>query len=63
MGSVDLALQDLYSCIQTDHLNYIAYFNLFSIFHLQQQHEPAFQHLSFCLSSAYTILGREQRDS
>jgi hypothetical protein len=36
------AFQDLNSCIQIDHLNYIAYFNLFSLNIMNNHNEEAF---------------------
>jgi hypothetical protein len=52
------ALSDLQRSIEINHLNYIAYFNLFSINLHQEKPAAGFHNLCLCLSSAYTVLSR-----
>ena len=55
---MDEALLDLQTSVQINHLNYIAYFNIFSINYQLQRQESAFKNLCFSLSSGYTVLAR-----
>lgn len=52
---------DLNLSVRLNHLNYLAYFNLFSLHMVQDQNELAFAKLCLCLSSAYTYVCRHAK--
>jgi Flp pilus assembly protein TadD len=54
LGNFSQARQDLENSIKLDHLNFLAYFNLFSINTLHEQEQAAFDNLSLALSSLNT---------
>ena len=57
----EASLADLQRAVSLNHLNYIAYFNLFSLHFLSARPRPAFSNLCLCLASAHTLLARAQR--
>lgn len=63
LKEIDDALLDLQTSVQINHLNYIAYFNIFSINFQMQRQEPAFQNLCFSMSSGYTVLARRIKNT
>jgi hypothetical protein len=55
---LELALCDLETSIRLNHLNYTAYFNLFSLHMSSLNGEMAFPKLALALSSILTLVGR-----
>lgn len=62
LQEIDSALADLQKSIEINHLNYVAYFNLFSLNFLESKSEEAFKNLCFSLSSIYTVLSRHAKN-
>lgn len=62
LGNFSEARQDLLNSLKQDHLNFLAYFNLFSINTLNEQYCAAFDYLCLGLSSLNTAKCKIDRD-
>ena len=62
MGNAKTALRDLNKAITLDHLNYQAYFNIFSIQMRAEDYEDAFKNLCCCMSVLH-LLRAEKEES
>lgn len=61
LGRLDAAVQDLCEAIRRNHLNYVAYFNLFSLQFNAGQTLPAFENLCASLSCLHLLRARNSR--
>ena len=62
MGNSSLAKEDIKFALELNHLNYIAYFNLFSVYSREKDLEAALLALQGALSCLYLIKGRLTKD-
>ena len=62
MGNPSLAKEDIKVSLELNHLNYIAYFNLFSINSRENDFQAALLALRGALSCLYLIKGRLAKD-
>lgn len=61
-GESVLAREDLEIALQLNHLNYVAYFNLFSVYARERDYEAALLALRGAISCLYLIKGRLLKD-
>jgi tetratricopeptide (TPR) repeat protein len=61
LGNIDAAVDDLVNAINYNYLNYVAYFNLFSLQFNAGQIFPAFDNLCCSLSCLYLVRARKAR--
>lgn len=61
LGHIEAAVQDLSEAIRRNHLNYVAYFNLFSLQFNAGQTQPAFDNLCSSLSCLHLLRARNSR--
>ena len=61
LGHLEAAVQDLAEAIRRNHLNYVAYFNLFSLQFNAGQPLPAFDNLCASLSCLHLLRARNSR--
>lgn len=61
LGQLELALHDLNAAITHNYLNYVAYFNLFSLQFNAGETELAFDNLCCSLSCLYLVRARKAR--
>lgn len=61
LGDLDGALNDLNHAISLNHLNYVAYFNLFSLQYRSGEEEVSFDNLCCSLSCLYLIRAKKSR--
>lgn len=60
LKQMENSFEDLEQALRINHLNYIAYFNLFSLHFINGNHAQSFKNLCLCISSAYTVLCRSE---
>lgn len=61
LGNIDSAVDDLIKSIEFNYLNYVAYFNLFSLLYNSGQIVTAFDNLCCSLSCLYLIRAKKGR--
>ena len=62
LGSPTLAKEDIFQALQITHLNYVAYFNLFSIYSQENNYPQSLLALQAGTSSLLLIKGRLLKD-
>jgi tetratricopeptide (TPR) repeat protein len=61
LGDIDAAVEDLLKAVNFNYLNYVAYFNLFSLQFNSGQVEDAFDNLCCGLSCLYLVRAKRER--